>query len=471
MPDTLRIFISHKMPADSSLAQEVSQKLGLFGADRIKVVHAGQFPSGDTWRSSIERELDEAHWLILLHTDRDSDWNFCMFECGYFRARMKSVPSARLIPMCQDIKYVSDAISEFNAVQVDGASVCKLLEDIYREEPWKLSPKLSTGQLQETAEDIVELYEGSQRVEENFEVVTNVTLELGLSDENKAVLARQRIPPDTSVTGSANWQQLFGRLPNSSGWLWPALIEKWPFSDIYEYLIASMINDALESSQPKGTLLRSPDQHELFRLTLQRYEVLKNKKYRFYFIAAPLDLPFDLPLGPRHETIETVLYHLVNLTWYFRRRVVDQLYNRVTEVMSMLVPEPKIVERLYKDLGQELKQIRAQSIIRGIDNSLVLQRALGPENPEAQALVSRGAEYDDLERKIFEAFPRGPEGLRQVTENLYGMAKMNYDWYKKVSTGYSQLAQALQTSEAPPTQKVPNNSKSGLQALSPENLR
>ena len=115
----------------------------------------------------------------------------------------------------------------------------------------------------------------------------------------------------------------------------------------------------------------------------------------------------------------------------------------------MPVPEPKIVENLYKELGQELMQIRAQSIIRGIDNSLVLLRALGPENPEAQALVIRWAEYDDLERKIFEAFPHGPEELRQVAENLYEMAKMNYDWYKKGSIGYSQLAHALPMPEAP----------------------
>src|SRR5215475_2417424 len=139
----------------------------------------------------------------------------------------------------------------------------------------------------------------------------NITLELALTDENKALLAKQHIPPDTTVTGSTNWQQLFDRLPNSSGWYWHTLIEKWAFSEVYEYLIANMITDALAKSAPKGTLLHSPTSGELFRLTLRRYEVLKNKKYRFHITAAPLDLPFSIPLGSGHETLETILYHLV----------------------------------------------------------------------------------------------------------------------------------------------------------------
>ena len=449
MSNVLRIFISHKMPADTPVAQEISEKLGLFAGEGIKVVHAGQFPSGDTWRSSIERELDEAHWLILLHTDKDSDWNFCMFECGYFRARMKSEPLARLIPMCQDIKYVSDAVSEFNAVQVDVPSVKKLLQDIYLEEPWSLSPKLPDKALQEAAEDIFEIYDKSRLVEENFEVTMNITLELALTDENKALLAEQRIPPDTTITGSPNWQQLFDRLPNSSGWHWHTLIEKWAYSHVYEYLIANMIDDALEKHVPKSTIMRSPELGELFRLTLRRYEVLKNKKHRFHFTAMPLDLPFDIPIGSRHETLEAILYHLVNLTWYFRRRIVDQLYTRVIDVASMKVPEPKIVEELYKDLGQELMQIHAQCIIRGIDNPNIVKRALGPENPETQSLLSRVNDSIEFQQQIFQAFQRGPAGLHQIAENLHKIAEMNYDWYKQAAASYAHIAQELTMPESP----------------------
>jgi hypothetical protein len=195
--------------------------------------------------------------------------------------------------------------------------------------------------------------------------------------------------------------------------------------------------------------MRSPNSGELFRLTLRRYEVMKNKKHRFHFTAMPLDLPFDIPIGSRHETLEAILYHLVNLTWYFRRRIVDQLYTRVIDVASMKVPEPKIVEELYRDLGQELMQIHAQCIIRGIDNPNVLKRALGPENPETQSLLSRVNDSIEFQQQIFQAFQRGPAGLHQIAENLHKIAEMNYDWYKQSAASYAHIAQALTMPESP----------------------
>lgn len=450
---TLRIFISHKMPADTALAQELGEKLALFGGDRIVVVHGGQFPAGDTWRASIERELDAAHWVILLHTDREADWSFCMFECGYFRSRMKTIDTARLIPFCQEVRHVSEALKEFNVVHPDRESIAKLLKQIYWEEPWRLHKNLRESMIADTADEIVALYQGAQRVEENFDVATNLTLEIMLSEENCKQLKANRIPMDTAVTGTSDWQRLFGRLSSTGGWLWPQLTEGWPYRRVYEYLLAGMVNEALARRRPLGTLLRAPNSDELYRLTLRRYEIMKNKKHRFHFTAALLDLPFDLPLESRHKARESILYNLINLTWYFRKRIIDHLYNRVLEVQAMRDPDAATIADLYKEIGMELMQINAQATIRQIDNPLVLERALGPDDIETISLVDRSGAYAQYQMDVFSAIAEGANGIDKVAESLHKMASLNFEWYIRVAQDYANLARELQRPEAPRHQR------------------
>ena len=68
---------------------------------------------------------------------------------------------------------------------------------------------------------------------------------------------------------------------------------------------------------------------------------------------------------PGQTAEETVLYHLINLTWYFRRRVVDRCYERVLQVLT--IPErdqAHAAANVYDVLGRELMQVAARAIIR-----------------------------------------------------------------------------------------------------------
>ena len=56
MEDALRIFISHKMPTNTALAQQIGSRLALYGGNQIKVTHAGKFRYGENWRARIQQE-------------------------------------------------------------------------------------------------------------------------------------------------------------------------------------------------------------------------------------------------------------------------------------------------------------------------------------------------------------------------------------------------------------------------------
>ena len=176
-----------------------------------------------------------------------------------------------------------------------------------------------------------------------------------------------RIALDAPVSGLKNWQQLFGKMTETGAWLWGDLRRDWPFVDAYEYLIARMMIDAFEGKEPAGTILRAPTHEEFYRMTLRRFEQVSGDRYRFHFTAGRVDQPFEVA---KYEGAmrETVLYHLVNLTWYFRRRIIDKLYGRILQVLSMPHRNAAEVANLYDDLGRELMLVKAQSIMRRVDN-------------------------------------------------------------------------------------------------------
>jgi hypothetical protein len=451
MEDALRIFISHKMPTDSDLAQQIGSRLALYGGNQIKVTHAGKFRYGENWRSRIQQELDQAHWLIYLYTDPDEDWGFCLFECGYFNRTMESDKRKRLITFCRSQSQINGALEEFNAAVISEDTVVKLLKDIYSKDGWNVSPDLEASALKATAKEIVTAFSGSERREANFDVATSVTMELVLSDLAKADLKNNRVPSDVTVSGTKDWQRLFGRDLDTGGWQWRDLITDWPYADIYEFLIAKMISEALEAQMPEGILLREPESHKLNRMTLRRYERIAGTKYRFHFTVAPFRLPFDVPIEAGQKAKQTVLYHLVNLSWYFRQRIVDQLYNRLLEVLSMSDPDRATVKALYDAIGSELMQISAQAVIRGLDNFRVLERALDPSDPETPALLNRLKTWRELRERIFAAMAEGVTGLPSVARDLYTMAVQNYDVYRKVALNYARVAQELEYPQEPPT--------------------
>ena len=344
----LRVFISHKMPTDTPLAEEIAAKLRLYSGVQMVVTHAGQFRYGERWREQIQAELEAADWLIFLFTDPDEDWEFCFFECGYFRRTMekRESPEKQLITFCRHPNQVNAALQEFNAIVIDNESVTKLLRDIYHEEPWRLNPDLDIEVLRSTATDIVARFQRNQRTAAKFEVATAITLDIAIGSAERASLASGQLPPATLFGGGKGWHELLGRQIGSPDLSWTELQERWPFGDVYEYLLARIITDALQGRQPKDALLRAPDR-KVYRISLQQFDRTSGERFTFHFSAIPVDLPFDL----RHEAAEgqdSVVFQLLYLTWLFRRRIENQLYREVLGVLSSPQPREAVVRELYR---------------------------------------------------------------------------------------------------------------------------
>ncbi|MET7242253.1 hypothetical protein ABZT49_02690 [Methylobacterium sp. EM32] len=437
----LKIFISHKMPSDTTLASDIGGKLALYGGTLIEVKHAGLFRYGDKWREKIQEYLKDVDWLIFLYTDQDEDWGFCLFECGFFRATMENNPSKKLITLARHPHQINDALKEFNAVPMTEEAVFKLLDEIYRKEPWNISKNLNDEVLKNTSKSITSYFTGFERVEANFDISPSVVIEFTFSDITKQELKNGRMPAETIIGGVKDWQKLFDREIDTGSWLWADLTSDWPFKDVYEYLISKMMYDAIEKRAPKGVMLRGLNSTEVHRLTLRRYEKLAGSKYKFYFTAALLDLPFSLSIQRAKEQ-QTLLYHLVSLSWYFRRRVVDELYRKILEEKSSATQKKANVKHIYDDISYELMSIDSQAIIRGVSSPLTTREALG-DSPEVNLMLDKLEDWYRLRSQLFEDMMSGSDGLNKVSETLYIMATINLEFYKLAAKAYAEAAMHL----------------------------
>ena len=450
MESSLRIFISHKMPTDTGLAEEIGSRLALYGGSQVTIAHAGRFRYGDKWRERIEEELRAADWLIFLNTGQNEDWGFCLYECGYFSNTGTSADGRPklLKTFCRRGEQINAALQPFNALEISVAAIVKLLREIYVDPPYAFKPTLAEDKLIQTAQEIVSLFEGGERVERNFDVAPSITIELMLDDACRERLRSGLLPTNAPVTGLSGWQRLFGKAIDTGGWEWGELRNDWPYVEVYEYLIAKMMLDALNGRQPSGWIFRAPGTDELYRMTLRRFEKFAGDKHRFHFVAAPVDLPFEL-LQQGTTVEETMLYHLVNLTWYFRRRIVDKLYGRVLELKSTPSMPIAAVTNLYDELGKEMMLVTAQSIMRKVDNVLSVRRALGVDDPVVVELLERSAKFPEMQKRVFAAMQRGAAGLEAIATDLYEMAEQNYEFYNVAARRYSELATNLPHPEKP----------------------
>jgi hypothetical protein len=445
----LNIFISHKIPADTTLAKKIGSKLARFGANRVVVRFAEQYPYGDNWREHIQSDINKSDMMIYLHTGEYDDWLYCLFECGMFVNRPnRADDSLGVTTFCKTAENISSPLREFNALVISKDAVIKLFRQIYIDSPWQINPSLTDDDFVDDATDIVSEFTRSFYIVHNFDVTPGIIIELDNDSSTLQSVASAALPGAAIISGVMEWPKLVGKDINTGEWTWAELRPDWPYATVYEYLLAKSIDRALRGLSTRAFLLRSPTASLLYRVALRRYEELSNDKYKFYFTAAPLDLPFDIP-SERAEKREVVLYHLVNLTWYFRRRFVDELYNRLLEIAAKPETERIGSNELFEEIAYELMDIDAQTISRRIDSPLVVQDALGKDDPHVIEIMVHAKKWYELRPEILKMIKDSPGMVSEIATKMHQITIINRELYIAAAEAYNLSAKALKAPTPP----------------------
>lgn len=131
--DKISVFFSYKKK-DEEAAVKIVNLLRKFSAGRLQITYQAEFTSdiaGRPYRKKIIDEIKKANWFILLFPDPKDDWDWCLYEAGFFAAQFTSAD--RLICLHHSSKKPSP-IEDYQMVAVELPEVEKFLRMAFLED-------------------------------------------------------------------------------------------------------------------------------------------------------------------------------------------------------------------------------------------------------------------------------------------------------------------------------------------------
>jgi hypothetical protein len=428
MPDKLHIFISYKMPRSDDgaeridIAREFARVLSDSSAGRIEAHYAGNFEDGMDWRSEIISTIKMCDMFLLLYTGAEEHWEFCLLEAGLFQATHPDRPLIVLHP--PNVKRPT-ALAQLNAVTATVEDVKGFLNPIFYK-PLCISEGLTDKGLTHIASELVRIFISDTSTPTNVEVVPSFILEMTSSEEMMDELRGGRIPKTTTIKGSHDWQKLFDKGIAIQSLKWKDL-EKWSVRDFYDFKFSRMILAALDSNTPGGCFIRPSIEGQggtLFRVALRRYELYANNTgRRFFFTAAPIDIPI-FGIGDNTDSAETRNYHLLNVCWYTRRRLILQLQHRAEVLANSATPEPNEINELVDAIKDEIVSINIQTFIRKIDHPKTVEgifplEEIRDDQKKWIGNTSTIIDYKEDSKEDFRAVVEALQSMRAMNERYY----------------------------------------------------
>jgi hypothetical protein len=451
--EVLNIFLSHKLGHFEQNARRVAGALALFGGQNVRVTYSANFERGEEWEPKIREGLAKAHWLILLYTGPNVEWDWCLYETGFFRALMeegKSVKEERRLICLHDPRHpVPAPLRGLVSVPATEDKVMGLFEDIYLNEPWKLSPNIFKENDQAVADAVRRVCEASlvgAGPKSNLQIAPLINIRVKRTELPK--LAEGILPPSSPVTGDGIWEAVFGKPEGTAGWIWSELTEGVKQIAAWEYQLATMMSEAVKrrSVQYPSIAIRisiEDAKNDIYRIGLRRVSEFE-EDFEFAFVLNRIRVPYE----PSEDDRETMLFHLFNLAWHFRRRFVEH-YKWEMESLADLQDRYKRENRLeefaqemsasIRNLSIDLKALEADSQVRGLDRTKQIRRAFpAAEQEKMDQLLT--VDFPPLFKRLTEAIRSPNPQPREIHEILVEMDPINKWFYERSLNALSVVA-------------------------------
>lgn len=125
-----KVFISHKAK-DRNAAETIRRALSLYGAGNLEIFVSERISAGTVWAPEIWDSLEHADWLLLLYTDPSEDWDWCLFETGFFAASARKA-GHRLVCLHTGDTPPPMPLQAWQSVPVtDGPMLEKFLKELF----------------------------------------------------------------------------------------------------------------------------------------------------------------------------------------------------------------------------------------------------------------------------------------------------------------------------------------------------
>jgi hypothetical protein len=427
----LRIFISHK-DEDAEGAQKLAARLRAHNPDRLHVFVSEQLPAGAEWREALLKELKEADKLIILYTDPQLSWDWCLYESGIFHAfhmptdSGSSASNRGLIVLHDEGVVPPDPLRYYQNVKVsrnDRAALRALLRQIYVEEPRPgakpVFPELMQDQYAqvcgELEETIIEAVSGPLEMRAFAKEIR-----IQLKEDSLRGSRETELPPDARVFGDADSLRLFELADREDGYDWAMFYQamdqmsdhtgEWvtALSDLVR-LIAFTPKRLASTGLP---LYRYHDESaghsEVYRPAVRSF---RRKRDLLSFKVLFTDLPKETTLEP--EGPATSLAQALTVARMLRWGVMEPLAERLANLTRAPSPHRAVASELHSLLGK-LVTVYVEAFNRGYKRDALTRCFEQPD--QVQHLEQMFAEWDPIPLQIKELMSQLEQGSGDLTE-------------------------------------------------------
>jgi hypothetical protein len=473
----LRVFISYKLK-DHAATNTIKKILQRIGGDRIKVFVSGDEEPGVQWRENVLQELAKAHILIFLYTDPKSQWDWCLYETGYFDARQDPQELKRHLyvlhrredPPSGPFLGLTTVAIDFGLKTVpidtsggqDDSDLQKFLRTLFEE---STDPAVNSSWNLGGSDDLVTAFTAPfgrrEVVEPPQEYVRKLTFHLvkkGMED----ALNQGDIPAD--VSGNKESFALFG-FGTADIRSWRELKENWRSEmppvpegglDLVKLWVANVAQKMLLAIRRKGfddglplffSPFIKPRERGLFRPSLSRLATYSDAyDFDIVFVDVPQEF-VAISKGPL-----TAVFGLLKLANLFRFGWIEPKAMDVARQQPGNIPE---------DTLKRFDSVAAESFTLGLDTEQAVLLAFNEYDPaqREESLRLKGEVSDAMEAWKCTVFP-AIQGAIKARDNAklleaFAMAsEINWKFHRACAQRYFQIVSNLSKAAIDPLTPV-----------------
>jgi hypothetical protein len=400
-PDTLQVFLSHK-EIDHSPAKEIATALRRAGRRGVQVHYSGEREQfGQDFLKWIEDHLEQAEWYILAYTEPSKNWDWCLYEAGYFEAcqRSRDNQNYRVICLHPDPR-VPAPLKRFDPVPVNGTN--EELERFCERYLGRVDPLLRDN----PTEMVTERDNLAQGIREAFRnLVENryYCRHITVCVPSPAALPPEDLPDDATIEGT---NDLMSMLFNANGpkFSWshlrgaPATKDRrWvvqlahAVNDIHNDHVPQPITGTIEIGRLKASLLP----------VLSRVDEVEDHSYRCELLLA--DGITSRWAGLQRGHIRALLTS-VRMAVRFRYDVIDRFANEVRSIIAELGPR-----RFRETLRNLMFDIITESQAHGLGDFRLMLSCFESESVRDEIAALFGVWGERIQPRLFTSLGMSPD--------------------------------------------------------------
>ncbi|HEY1243086.1 MAG TPA: toll/interleukin-1 receptor domain-containing protein [Bryobacteraceae bacterium] len=438
------IFISHKHE-DSRAAKLIQSKFEQWGGDRLKVYLSELVPKGEEWDPKIHEWLRQSDWLLLLYTGPGVEWDWCLYETGFF-AGSHETTAKRFCLHRAGVELPGPLKAWQSATEEDCA---ELLDQIFRQEPFPggkpLHLRLNDETLKTVAAEIMEAVG-----EKAKPVVFPPYVELQMEKPHQQELRTSgTLAGDIRVVFECNAHEVFGLLDGMGGrgLTWADVAgqlertrQKGWVNSLSDSLRRVCQNQSVSTTLP---IVYSVTDDAKTRWRPILYSVQTDGETQVFRIVLSEIRPEDDP-RPSDPSLDHCMT-LITTARMFRYGVIEKYRPLVRQLQTRKRAGTAVTAQdlePFDALPSAIDRIETEAMNSGVRNlDVVIDLFPDPDGEESKKLGDWSVQWAEYRKQLMGAV--ATKNLDEMEKALDGMRNINRDCFRLMAHRYCEMIDAL----------------------------